>query len=89
MRQITTEGKTEEPKNEKLLKIGELAKTTNQTVLMIRHWTKEGLLQVAKVTKSGYQMYSEEMIERVKKIEEMKEKRFSLVSPELFNDPYD
>ncbi|MDX2083360.1 MAG: Fic family protein [Rickettsiales bacterium] len=72
------EGKTEEPENEKLLKIGELAKSTKQTVPTIRHWTKEGLLQVAEVTESGYQMYSDEMIKRVKKIQEMKERRFSL-----------
>ena len=51
------EGKSEEPENEKLLKIGELAKATNQTVPTIRHWTKEGLLQVAEVTEAGYQMY--------------------------------
>ena len=73
------EGKTEEPENEKLLKIGELAKATNQTVPTIRHWTKEGLLQVAEITESGYQMYSEEMIERVEKIQEMKVNRLSLV----------
>ena len=72
------EGKSEEPENEKLLKIGELAKATNQTVPTIRHWTKEGLLQVAEITESGYQMYSEEMIERVRRIEEMKEKRMTL-----------
>ena len=72
------EGKTEEPENEKLLKIGELAKATNQTVPTIRHWTKEGLLQVAEITESGYQMYSEEMIKWVRKIKEMKEMRLSL-----------
>ncbi len=64
--------------NEKLLKIGELAKLTNQTISTIRHWTKEGLLQVAEVTESGYQMYDTEMVERVKIIEEMKEKRMTL-----------
>lgn len=73
------EGKSEEPENEKLLKIGELAKATNQTVPTIRHWTKEGLLQVAEVTEASYQMYSEEMIERVEKIQEMKVNRLSLV----------
>ena len=73
------EGKSEEPENEKLLKIGELAKATNQTVPTIRHWTKEGLLQVAELTESGYQMYSEEMIERVRMIEKMKEKRMTLI----------
>ena len=72
------EGKSEEPENEKLLKIGELAKATNQTVPTIRHWTKEGLLQVAEITESGYQMYSQEMIERIEKIQKMKEKRMTL-----------
>ncbi|MBP7709655.1 MAG: Fic family protein [Rickettsiales bacterium] len=72
------EGETEAPENEKLLKIGELAKATNQTVPTIRHWTKEGLLRIAEVTESGYQMYDAEMIERVKKIQEMKEKRMTL-----------
>ena len=72
------EGKSEEPENEKLLKIGELAKATNQTVPTIRHWTKEGLLQVAEITESGYQMYSEEMIERIEKIQKMKERRMTL-----------
>jgi Fic family protein len=72
------EGKESEPESEKLLKIGELAKATNQTVPTIRHWTKEGLLQVAEITESGYQMYDEEMVERVKKIEDMKEKRLTL-----------
>ena len=73
------EGKDQEPENEKLLKIGELAKATNQTVPTIRHWTKEGLLQVAEVTESGYQMYDSRMVESVKKIQEMKEKRMTLI----------
>ena len=72
------EGKEAKPESEKLLKIGELAKATNQSVPTIRHWTKEGLLQVAEITESGYQMFSEEMIERVKKIEGMKGKRMNL-----------
>lgn len=40
------------------LKIGELAKLTNETVPTIRHWTKEGILQVIEYTKGGYQLYS-------------------------------
>lgn len=72
------DGEVEKVDSEKLLKIGELAKATNQTVPTIRHWTKEGLLQVAEITESGYQMFSEDMVQRVKKIEEMKEKRMTL-----------
>ena len=73
------DGEVEEPESEKLLKIGELAKATNQTVPTIRHWTKEGLLQVAEVTESGYQMYGEEMVERMRKIEELKKRRMTLL----------
>jgi len=72
------DGESAEPESEKLLKIGELAKATNLSVATIRHWTKEGLLQVAEITESGYQMYSEEMIERVGRIEEMKGERMNL-----------
>ena len=72
------DGESAEPESDKLLKIGELAKATNQTVPTIRHWTKEGLLEVAEITESGYQMFSEEMIERVEKIEGMKERKMNL-----------
>jgi hypothetical protein len=72
------DGESTEPESEKLLKIGELAKATNQSVPTIRHWTKEGLLQVAEITESGYQMFSEEMVERVKKIVGMKERKMNL-----------
>ena len=71
-------GEIEELENDKLLKIGELAKMTHQTVPTIRHWTKEGLLQVAEIKQSGYQMYSEAMIDRVKKILKMKNNRLTL-----------
>lgn len=40
-----------------LLKIGQLAKLTGETVPTIRHWTKEGLIHVTQYTKSGYQLY--------------------------------
>ncbi len=64
--------------NEKLLKIGELAKKSGETNSTIRHWTKHGLLEVAEITNSGYQMYSADMIERIKKIKELKDKRYTL-----------
>lgn len=61
-----------------LLKIGQLAKQTSEANSTIRHWTKLGLLEVAEITDSGYQLYSGDMIDRVKKIKELKEKRFNL-----------
>jgi Fic family protein len=72
------DGESAEPESDKLLKIGELAKATNQTVPTIRHWTKEGLLEVAEITESGYQMYGEEMVERVGRIRDMKGERMNL-----------
>jgi Fic family protein len=73
-------GKSEEETNdaEKLLKIGELAKKVGESNSTIRHWTKFGLLEASEVTASGYQMYSTEMIDKIKKIKELKNKRFTL-----------
>lgn len=64
--------------NQKVLKIGELAKLTGETNSTIRYWTKEGLLEVAELTSSGYQLYSLEMVEIIKHIHELKEKRYTL-----------
>jgi len=64
--------------DEKLLKIGELAKRVNVANSTIRHWTKQGLLQVADVTDSGYQLYAPDSTERVKEIQQLKKQRFTL-----------
>jgi Fic family protein len=61
-----------------LLKIGELAKRVEEPNSTIRHWTKEGLLEVAATTASGYQMYSVDMIRRVEAIKALKKKRLTL-----------
>lgn len=71
-------GSGDESENQKLLKIGELAKTVRESNSTIRHWTKEGLLEVAEITDSGYQLYSSNMIDRIKKIHALKEKRYTL-----------
>ncbi len=63
----------------KLIKIGELAKETKETVVTIRYWTKMGLLKVTKYTEGGYQLYSPDAIKQVKKIRKLqKEKRLTL-----------
>jgi len=74
-----------EPKEEKtlmlkkLLKIGELAKATNESIPTIRFWTQEGLLRVAELSKGGYQMYHPDMIERIKQIRSLqKDKRLTI-----------
>jgi hypothetical protein len=64
--------------SEGLLKIGELAKHTNQTVSTIRYWTHEGLLQMASTLPSGYALYSEDMIKQCTAIANLKKKGLSL-----------
>lgn len=62
----------------KLLKIGELARRVEENNSTIRHWTKEGLLEVAEITKSGYQLYAPDMVERVRQIKKLKSRRLTL-----------
>lgn len=67
------------PTSGKLLKIGELAKTTNETIHTLRFWTQKGLLQVKGYTKGGYQLYEPSMVKRIKKIRQLqKEKRLTI-----------
>jgi Fic family protein len=61
-----------------LLKIGELAKSAGETVPTIRYWTKEGLLEIAEVTESGYQLYAADMVQRCERIKVLKGERFTL-----------
>ena len=65
---------------EKLLRIGELAKATGETIHTLRYWTKRGLLEVEKYTKSGYQLYNPLMIERAKKIRSLQSKQRLTIS---------
>jgi Fic family protein len=61
-----------------LMKIGELAKRTDETAATLRFWIKEGLLEPAQRTKSGYQMFDISSVERVKRIRKLQEKRLSI-----------
>lgn len=72
----------------KLFKIGELAKVTKETVHTLRYWTKQGLLEVGEYTKSGYQLYSSLMVDRVKKIRQLQDKeRLTVIEiKERFNN---
>lgn len=51
-----------------LLRIGELAMETKESVVSIRHWTESGILEAAEYTEAGYQLYDRSMIDRVKEI---------------------
>ncbi|NOX99653.1 MAG: MerR family transcriptional regulator [Verrucomicrobia bacterium] len=46
--------------------------------LVIPPWTKAGLLEVAEITESNYQLYSPAMAEQAKRILQLQEKRFTL-----------
>lgn len=67
------------PATVKLLKIGELAKITNESVATIRYWTKEGLLHSKVRSKGRYQLFDHAMIEKVKNIRILQaEKRLTI-----------
>lgn len=71
-------GESDAEPSEKLLKIGQLAKKVGESNSTIRHWTKAGLLEIAEITETGYQLYAPEMVERIKKIHTLKKQRYSL-----------
>ena len=51
-----------------LLKIGELAQETKETLDTIRHWIGKELLEVAEYTEKGYQLFDRSMIDRIREI---------------------
>ena len=63
---------------EKYLRIGELAVRVQEANSTIRHWTKEGLIDIADKTAAGYQLYSIETVDRIKRIKELKAQRYTL-----------
>ncbi len=63
------------PESDKLLKIGQLAKATDETIPTIRYWTKEGFLKVAKYTKGGYQLYDSSQVDRAKEVRHLKDEQ--------------
>jgi hypothetical protein len=78
LKSVTNEDFETQPEPVKNLRIGELAKLVGEPNSTIRHWTKEGLLELAEITGSGYQMYAPEMVVRIKQILELKKKRHTL-----------
>lgn len=62
-----------------LLKIGELAKQTGETIHTIRFWTRERLLPVREHTKGGYQLFDPSTVGLVKEIRRLQnEKRLTI-----------
>lgn len=65
-------------KEERLLKIGELARSSGVPTSTIRFWTNEGLLKVAKTTEGGYRWFNESSLDTVKKIKELQAQRLTI-----------
>lgn len=58
-----------------LMKIGELARKVNESVPTIRFWAMEGLLPIAGHTPKGYQLFSDDCVERIKRIRSLQEEK--------------
>jgi hypothetical protein len=61
-----------------LLKIGQVANRTNETVPTIRHWTQKNLLKPIGETKGGFMLYSKQALEQAKRIRELQKQRLTL-----------
>ncbi len=60
------------------LKAGELANRVEIAVTTIRYYTDIGLLPVAGKTSGGYNLYDESALKAIKKIKQLKRKRYTL-----------
>lgn len=78
LKAVQGESDSEDQDSDVLLKIGDLAKATGETVPTMRHWTQAGLLIVSETTPSGYQLYSQDMVSRCNTIKALKTERWSL-----------
>ena len=67
-----------EPPDPKLIKIGDLARLTQETVSTLRYWTNQGLLPPVDIAPSKYRLYDHSAVDRAKLIRQLQYKRFSL-----------
>ena len=64
---------------EDFLRIGELSKQTGETIHTLHFWIKEALIEVAKRTEGGYQLFDKKVVEKVKEIRSLqKNQRLTL-----------
>ena len=64
--------------NEKLYKIGELAKLADVSSRTIDYYTKLSLIEPEKRSDTNYRLYSDETLHRLKRIESMKNEKYTL-----------
>lgn len=72
------EDKTPVTAEQKLLKIGHIARETGEEVATIRFWTDQGLLKLADRSTGGYRLYEPEAVAQAKRIRELQEQRLTL-----------
>ncbi|MCE5171028.1 MerR family transcriptional regulator [Paenibacillus profundus] len=61
-----------------LIRIGELARAANVSQRTIDYYTTIGLLEPVQRTDTNYRLYSHETIERIKRINQLKQEKYSL-----------
>ncbi|MFD0698568.1 MerR family transcriptional regulator [Paenibacillus sp. GCM10027628] len=64
--------------NGKLYKIGELARLADVSPRTIDYYTKLGLIEPEKRSDTNYRLYSDETFNRLKRIETMKNEKYTL-----------
>jgi MerR family copper efflux transcriptional regulator len=64
--------------HEKLYKIGELAKLADVSSRTIDYYTKLNLIEPEKRSDTNYRLYSDETLNRLKRIESMKNEKYTL-----------
>lgn len=65
-------------KEERFIKIGELAKKTRVTPRTIKHYEEKGLLKPFKKTQGGFRLYQNDKVRLVERIRQLKKAGFSL-----------
>lgn len=66
------------PSTERLLQIGEVAERVGLSLRTVRYYEEMGLLTPARRSEGGFRLYSEEEVERLGLIKEMKPLGFSV-----------
>lgn len=72
------EANNELDNDDALLKIGALAKAAALSVPTIRHWIEAGLIEIAELTPSNYQLFAPDMIKRCEEVKRLQAKRMTL-----------
>ncbi|KJB88309.1 transcriptional regulator [Paenibacillus sp. E194] len=68
----------------KLIRIGELARAANVSQRTIDYYTTIGLIEPVKRTNTNYRLYSHETIERIERINQLKQEKYSLDEIKLY-----